>query len=117
MASGGVKDYSTARASGAFAAREGFARGEGTARGLLGRRGERGEVAHLAPLARLGLAVEVQLDVGEGGGRAPVGLALGPEVAEEVRHRRRAQKLGRAEREVADGAQLLLELAGYARVE
>ena len=40
-----------------------------------------------------------------------------PEVAEQIRHRGRAQLLGRAERKPADRPKLLLELAGHAGVE
>ena len=54
---------------------------------------------------------------GNASAAAQSGSPVCPEVAEQVRHRRRAQQLGRAERQAADGAQLLLELAGDAGVE
>src|SRR5947209_7353387 len=98
-------------------ARERVARGQRRARGLFRTGGERGEVSHLSRGPCLRLAVEVQLDRGERESGAPVRLALVPEVAEQVRHRRGAQQLGRAERQAADGPELLLELARRARVK
>ena len=82
-----------------------------------GRRRQGGGVAHLAAWPRLGLAVEVQLDVWERAQRGPVGLARRPQVAQQVHHRRRRELARRAERQAAHRAHLLLELAGHARVE
>ena len=48
---------------------------------------------------------------------AQFGSPVPPQIAEQVRHRRRLQQLGRSERQAADRAQLLLELAGPAGVE
>src|SRR4051812_25863361 len=84
---------------------------------LLHRRLQGGQVAHLAAGPGFRLAVEVELDVGEAAGGLPVGLAAGPEVAQEVRHGGGAEELRRAQRQAADGPQLLLELAGDAGVE
>src|SRR5262249_58579641 len=72
---------------------------------------ERRQVAHLPAQPGCGLTVQVELDVRKGEGRRPVRLAAFPDVAEQVRHRRRLQQLGRPERQTADRAQLLLELA------
>ncbi len=58
------------------------------------------------------LAVEMQLDVGEGARGVPIGLAVGPEIAEQICHRGGSQLLGRSQGQSADGAMLLLELAG-----
>ena len=41
----------------------------------------------------------------------PIGFPTLPNIAEEIRHRRRAQNFGRAQRQTADRAHLLLELA------
>src|SRR5436305_8232857 len=76
-----------------------------------------GQVAHLAAGTGVGLAVEVELDLGEAAGSRPVRLATGPEVAQEVRHGGGAEELGRAQWQAADGPELLLELAGDAGVE
>ena len=72
---------------------------------------------HLAAHARLGLAVEMEFHVwiGEGGG--PVGFTLRPDVAEEVGHCGGRAKGSGAERQAADGSDLLLELAGDAGVQ
>ena len=45
------------------------------------------------------------------------GVPVVPEIAEKIGHRGRLQQIGRAERQPADGAQLLLELAGATGVE
>src|SRR5258705_293029 len=59
----------------------------------------------------------MQLDVGESQGRHPIWLTWFPKVTQEVGHGGRLELLGRAEREAADGAELLLELAGAAGIE
>src|SRR5215210_9122399 len=84
---------------------------------LLRRRPQRRQVAHLPAGPRRGLAVEVELDLGKAAGGGPIGLAVLPEVAQEVRHGGGAQELGRAQGEAGDGPELLLELAGDAGVE
>ena len=71
------------------------------------------------PILRPGraeLAVQVQLDVGKRT-PPPSPARLPPQIAQQVGHRRRPQQFGRAQRQAADGAQLLLELAGDAGVE
>src|SRR5205085_7064670 len=78
--------------------------------------GKRGEMAHLAPRARLVFAVEVEFDVGRGAGPQPVGCALLPEVAEQIGHRGRTKLFGRTERQPADGAHLLLELTCHTSI-
>src|SRR4051812_38092807 len=92
-------------------------RPERPVRRLRGGGRERGQVAHLAARVRVAFAVEVELDVGKGARRGPVGLAGLPEVAEQVGHRRGAELLRGAERQPADGTQLLLELAGQAGID
>ena len=61
--------------------------------------------------------VQVELHVRESTGGRPVRLALGPQLPEQIRHRCRLQQLGRAEREAADRAHLLLELTRHRRIE
>jgi hypothetical protein len=63
---------------------------------------------------RLKFAIQVQLDFRYQEGSSPIGLAVRPEIAEQIRHGCRPQKLSRAERHPAYGSQLLLELAGHA---
>ena len=48
---------------------------------------------------------------------AQFGSPSDPQIAEQVRHRRRLQQLGRSERQAADRAHLLLELARDRGVE
>ena len=70
-----------------------------------------------APDAACALPYRCSLTSGIAQGGRPVRLAVRPQIAEQVGHRRRLQQLGRAERQAADRAQLLLELAGAAGVE
>src|SRR5579871_171061 len=77
---------------------------------------ERGEVTHLAAVPRGEFSVEVELHAGEGEGGGPVGFAIRPEIAEEVGHGRGAMHGGGTKRQSADGAKLLLELAGDAGI-
>src|SRR5215510_4858436 len=62
-------------------------------------------------------AVEVKFHVREGAGGTPVGLAISPEVAEQIRHGGGTEQFGRAQRQTAHGAQLLLELTGHASID
>ena len=59
--------------------------------------------------------MEFHVWIGEGGG--PVGFTLRPDVAEEVGHCGGRAKGSGAERQAADGSDLLLELAGDAGVQ
>lgn len=52
-------------------------------------------MTHLATWAGHEFAVQVQLDFGESAGSLPVGLALLPEIAEEIGHGRRTILCGR----------------------
>ncbi len=61
--------------------------------------------------------VQVELHVGKRARGLPVGLARGPEVTEQVRHDGRPELVGRAERQTAHGAELLLELARHAGLD
>ena len=64
------------------------------------------------------LAVQMQLHVVEAGGGRPVRLAVRPELAEQIGHRRRGrQQLRGSQRQRADRAHLLLELARDRGVE
>src|SRR4030095_11198785 len=74
-------------------------------------------MAHLPARPRLRLSIEMQLDVRESAGRRPVRFALCPQGSEKIRHPRWSEQLGRPEREAADRAHLLLELAGDGGVE
>src|SRR6267143_4329881 len=74
-------------------------------------------MAHFSPWARIELPVEMQLHSRESQRRSPFWFTCFPQVAQNVRHRRRLQLLGRPERQTADGAELLLELTGAARIE
>ena len=65
-------------------------------------------MAHLAAGARLALAVEMQLSAGLGENLAP-GQNL---VADQILHHRPRVMLDRSQRQAADGAHELLELAG-----
>ena len=47
----------------------------------------------------------------------PIRFAIGPEIAQQIRHRRRTVHLRRSQRQSAHRAQLLLELAGDAGVD
>src|SRR5260221_1358390 len=70
-------------------------------------------MAHLAARTRLGLAVEVQL-------RRRVADIIAPPVdiaADQVLHHRFGMVLGRAERQPADGAHQLFELAGVTGID
>ncbi len=69
-------------------------------------------MSHFAARAWGEFTVEVEFGVGDGRGGGPVRLAVGPLVAEEVNHGSGGELGGRAEREAADGAELLFELAG-----
>src|SRR5688572_1047543 len=80
--------------------------------GGLRRIGERGEVTHLPSRLGVALAVEVEPDARPRQRLRPTRLAVLPEIAEQVGHGRRPQQIGRAERQAADRAELLLELAG-----
>ena len=77
------------------------------------------EVSHFATRFGFVFAVEVDFEAGvagEGGG--PVGLAFGPDVAEEVDHGTgTVDGVSAAEGEAADGADVLLELVGAAGVD
>ena len=49
---------------------------------------QRRQMAHLAARPRLQLSVEMQLHAGKRAGRAPIGFAISPQIAQQVRHRR-----------------------------
>ena len=75
-------------------------------------------MAHLPARGGGSLAVEVKLDAGVGPEcGVPAGLAVGPEVAQQVDHGRGHDQVGRAQRQTAEGAHLLLELAGDAGLD
>ena len=82
--------------------------------GLLGSGGADGEVAHLSSRSGLGFAVKVQHPAGEGENRGPVRFALGPKVAEQVEHGGGAERGNQPKGQAANGANLLLKLAGVA---
>ena len=74
----------------------------------------------LRPGAGRPLAVEVERDAriaAQGGVPPRLAAGLGPQVAEQVDHRRRHHQVGRAQRQAAEGAHLLLELAGDGRLD
>ena len=72
---------------------------------------------HLAAGACRSFSVKVQLHVGQLTRGGPIRFAVGPEVAQQIRHRRRPQQFRRTQRQTADGAELLFELARDARVK
>ena len=74
-------------------------------------------MSHFAAFPGGEFSVKVQFYVGHREGSGPIGLAVRPEVAEEVCHGRRAEELRGPDRQVAYGPQLLFELACDARVE
>ena len=78
---------------------------------------KRRQMPHFPPHARRRFPVEMQLDVRHGQRRGPIGLAVLPEVAQQVGHGRRPQQFGGAQRQPADGPHLLLELAGHGGVD
>ena len=71
----------------------------------------------LRPGARFELAVEMELGFGMCAGGGPVGFARLPEIAQEIGHGGGAEHVRGAEREAADGAELLFELAGDAGID
>ena len=76
-----------------------------------------GDMAHLATRNRRLLAVKMQRDTRiDCQGSVPARLATGetPQVTQEIDHCRRHDQVGRAQRQSAQGAHLLLELAGDA---
>src|SRR5438477_9682231 len=99
-----------------YVAQQRRARGEDARSRGVGCAGERSQMAHLSSGPGRWFAVQMKFDVRQRERRLPVRLAAVPQVAEQVRHRRRLQHLGRTERKAADRAQLLLELARAARV-
>ena len=74
-------------------------------------------MSHFAPRSGFRFAVKMQLDVRRLQGVLPDGFAARPNVAEQICHRRRAVKFGRAERQTADGAKLLFKLRRDAGVK
>src|SRR5688572_3048245 len=69
-------------------------------------------MAHLPSRSGLALAVEMQLHARQLEGALEGRIdPVAPELAEEIRDRRRTHDFGRAERQVAHGAHELLELA------
>ena len=74
-------------------------------------------MAHLAARTSRRLSVQVKLHGGKGQRRGPVRFAALPEIAKKIGHRRGLEKFRRTERQPADRAHLLLELARPARVE
>src|SRR5579885_1594 len=77
---------------------------------------KRGQMPHLATSARDRFAIEMQFDMRIRVGGSPVGFAMLPEIAKQIRHCRRAKLLCRAEWQATDGPQLLLKLAGDAGI-
>src|SRR5690606_27295668 len=94
------------------------ARRGGGGEGLVDRRGEDGQVAHLAPWPRGVFPVQVQGEAGGGedllaAGDAGAGADVG---AEQVRHARRRKLQRLRQRKVADRPQLQLELRRRTRL-
>src|SRR5690606_5425270 len=75
------------------------------------------EVSHLPSGTRSALAIQVEVDAGDLQRGAPVRLAVGPDVAEDVDHGRGGAEVGGAERKIADRTDQLLELAGGAAIQ
>ena len=59
----------------------------------------------------------MQLDLGNARAPRPIGLAVGPDVAQQIGHRRRPHLPRRSQGQAADRTHLLLELARHAGVE
>src|SRR4051794_30792583 len=74
-------------------------------------------MAHFSARPRLELAVEMKLHTLEGTGRFPIRLAARPKVTQQVCHRGWAKLFRGTQWQTADRSQLLLELAGDARVK
>ena len=75
-------------------------------------------MAHLAPRAAIKLAVQMKLYRRVAKKRVPVRLtSVSPQITEKIYHNDGHEQLGRAEWEPANGAQLLLKLAGQACVK
>src|SRR5262245_40414641 len=85
--------------------------------GLVGTVGQSGYVAHFAANTRLRFAIEVEFYIRKGEGGGPIGFAALPNIAEQIGHGGRTMLARGAEGETADGADLLLELAGGAGVD
>ncbi len=87
--------------------------------GFVWRSGDGGEVAHLATAARAQFFVEVKAHAWDGEGGVEAGLARGavwtdPDLAEKVGDGGWLDDFDVAEGKVADGANMLLKLAGHA---
>jgi len=72
------------------------------------------QVTHFSARARGGFSIQMEGGTREGKNGGPIRLALGPEVAEQVEHHGWAERGDQSEGKTADGAELLLELAGGA---
>lgn len=93
---------------------KGSASGAGAGLGGEGVGVEDRQVAHFAPGFGRGFAVEVDGNGRVGSeGSIPAGGVREPEVAEEVGHGGGSPEVGRAEREAAEGPDLLGELGGF----
>ncbi len=79
--------------------------------------GKRGQMAHFSARAGVGLAIEMQFKVRKLKRPGPIRFTILPQISEQIRHRRRPQVFGRAKRQAANRAKLLLELRGDAGVE
>src|SRR5437773_1644426 len=78
----------------------------------------RSEMSHLSTGKRALLAIEMQLDTRiDGESSGPFRLAISPEISQQIGHRHGREKRYISKRQAADGAELLLELAGDAGVE
>ena len=73
-------------------------------------------MAHFPARTRRQFPVKVQLHIRHSESCRPVGLACGPDIAEEIRHGSGAEHFRTSQREIADGTELLLKLAGDAGV-
>ena len=71
-------------------------------------------MSHFSARAGLGFSVKVKGSTGEGEEGSPIGFAVVPKIAEEVKHSGGVGGGDMAEGKAADGAELLFKLAGGA---
>ena len=74
-------------------------------------------MAHLPARPRIGFAIQVQFQFRQRERRQPVGLAVPPDVAQQIRHGRGTQHFRATQWQPADRANLLLKLTGNAGVD
>src|SRR2546421_9072374 len=70
-----------------------------------------GEMTHLSPWSRMMLRVKMQTNAADAESRRPVWFAVFPDIAQQIRHGSRTNQIRRAQRQSANGAHMLLELA------